>query len=188
MNSTNFFFFSLSFNSFNRPLFSSRFALSKMTRANEFENFLFSLLPFQFFVSIEDTRSKMNSINFSSFFLPIISPIISRFPFFQFARFIEDTRANEFDKFLLLFHPFPPIVSTSPPLPFSFLVLIYRFSPYREGAHKQMNSYAPGTTSRPGTVQFRDNVISCCWQPTTAAVSVIRKNVLPSLCQTSSFG
>lgn len=68
MNSTNFFFFSPPFNSFNRPLFSSRFALSKMTRANEFENFLFSLLPFQFFVSIEDTRSKMNSTNFSSFF------------------------------------------------------------------------------------------------------------------------
>lgn len=133
MNS-NFFFFSLPFNSFNRPLFSSRFALSKMTRANEFENFLFSLLPFQFFVSIEDTRSKMNSTNFSSFFLSIIPPIISRFPFFQFARFIEDTRANEFDKFLLLFHPFHQLY---PPLPlfhfpFSFWYIV---SPLIERVH-----------------------------------------------------
>lgn len=39
--------------------------LSKMTRANEFENFLLFLFNF----SIEDTRSKMNSISlFSSFF------------------------------------------------------------------------------------------------------------------------
>lgn len=49
MNSTNFFFFSPPFNSFNRPLFSSRFALSKMTRANEFENFLFSFPIFRFY-------------------------------------------------------------------------------------------------------------------------------------------
>lgn len=138
----------------------------------------FSPLPFQFFYRRYTKQNEFDKFLFPLllFFLPII----------QLERYTSKRIQTNF--FFFPSHPFPPIVSTPSP-PFSFLVLIHRFSPYREDAHKHEWIRTPGEQLlRPGTVQFRDNVISCCWQPTTAAVSVIRKNVLPSLCQTSSFG